>query len=351
MRFFTSIALCLLVIACRKSLPTPGPGPTNSPPPSLVQYTKENSGLPSNAVSRVVVDKRGIVWAGTYQGHLAGDSSRGLARFDGTNWRVFNAQNSPLPANGILDLALAPDEALWIATTGGLARFDGSTWRVFTKVNAPFPSNFIVAVDVTTEGHVWVATRVTAPGQNILFLFDGTRWQEQPAPEALTTGEVSDLLVDGKQTLWVGTRLRGLLRRTAQGWTVFRKDTLGMPYQKVGRLHTDDFGDLWLVPYNGLFESSGEKLDAVVRFDGVRFESFLLSPEGYGFFPLSVTTDAAGRPWAGGLLTLSRYDGRWAEFIPKTKTGGGRAFYDLTFEARKRLWAATNEGLIQFVPE
>ncbi|MCY7350541.1 MAG: hypothetical protein LH606_07720 [Cytophagaceae bacterium] len=360
MNCFTSVSICgllsLSLSTCRSHLPPP-PTPVNRLPPTLVQYTKENSGLPSNAVSRVVIDRQGIVWAGTYRGHIASDSSRGLARFDGTNWQVFDTQNSPLPGNGILDLALAPDDALWVATDKGLARFDGKNWRVFTKANAPFPSDFIVAVDVVSDGRVWAATGATARGQKILFLFDGTRWQEQNAPEAPTAYEVSDLLVDRNQTLF-STRGRGLLRRTAQQWTVFRKDTLGMPLTKVGRLHEDGTGGIWMTPYNGLIESSGERTGAIVRFDGRRFEAILFPADEqnakldyFPFYPLSITTDVLGRPWVGEIAGLYRYDGNWHLTIPRDAKGIDFPFYDLTFQAQKRLWVATNRGLLQFMPE
>ncbi|GAB1442530.1 hypothetical protein MASR2M39_13660 [Ignavibacteriales bacterium] len=55
---------------------------------STVYYNKSNSGLPHNFVQSIAIDQSGNKWIGTLYG--------GLAKFDGTNWTVYNSYNSEI---------------------------------------------------------------------------------------------------------------------------------------------------------------------------------------------------------------------------------------------------------------
>ena len=54
--------------------------------PEWVVYNTSNSGLPSDTVNAIAIDGNGNKWIGTYD--------RGLAKFDGTNWTVYDTSNS-----------------------------------------------------------------------------------------------------------------------------------------------------------------------------------------------------------------------------------------------------------------
>lgn len=70
-----------------------------------------NSGIPSNQIQSVVVDRLHRVWVGT---------PNGIGMFDGKHWEVYNATNSFLPDNQILSLAATPEEGIWAGTIRGL---------------------------------------------------------------------------------------------------------------------------------------------------------------------------------------------------------------------------------------
>ena len=44
----------------------------------------------------------------------------GLAKFDGTNWTVYNTSNSGLPDNGVYSIAIDGSGNKWIGTLAGL---------------------------------------------------------------------------------------------------------------------------------------------------------------------------------------------------------------------------------------
>ncbi|MDP4115802.1 MAG: T9SS type A sorting domain-containing protein, partial [Bacteroidota bacterium] len=68
-----------------------------------------NSGLPNNHIASIAIDGYGNKWIGTYGG--------GLAKFDNTNWTIFNSSNSDLISDKILCLAIDRKGNKWIGTT------------------------------------------------------------------------------------------------------------------------------------------------------------------------------------------------------------------------------------------
>src|SRR5258705_8056632 len=108
-------------------------------------------GLPVNSVNALIQDRKGYIWAATFDG---------LVRFDGIRFTVFNSANSEeLPSNRIVQLKEGPDGSLWLATAQGhVVRFrDGR----FT--NIPFvdgtPDDRYSNLLVDGAGKVWVGTR------------------------------------------------------------------------------------------------------------------------------------------------------------------------------------------------
>ena len=73
----------------------------------------------------------------------------GLAKFDGTNWTVYDTTNSPLPQDVIGSIAIDTCGIKWIGTMGeGLAKFDGTNWTVYDTINSPLPSNYVMSIAI-----------------------------------------------------------------------------------------------------------------------------------------------------------------------------------------------------------
>jgi ligand-binding sensor domain-containing protein len=116
------------------------------------RWTVEN-GLPQNSIKALAQTRDGYVWLGTL---------KGLARFDGVRFRVFDHGNTPeMTHDSINDLALdAADGGLWIGTGDGLlyyrdCRFErhGQQEGITGPVGPLWPAR---------EGGVWFSPR---PGQ------------------------------------------------------------------------------------------------------------------------------------------------------------------------------------------
>jgi ligand-binding sensor domain-containing protein len=120
-------------------------------------YNTSNSGLPSNSIGSIVFDDSNNVWIGTSQ-YWNGSSliGGGLAKFDGVNWTVYNTSNSGLPSNNISAIAIDRQRNIWVGTDRGLAKFDGENWAVYNTLNSGLPSNNIGAIVIDEQGNIWI---------------------------------------------------------------------------------------------------------------------------------------------------------------------------------------------------
>jgi ligand-binding sensor domain-containing protein len=89
---------------------------------------REDAGLPSSRILCLAEERHGsrnVLWAGT---------DKGLARWDGTTWSVFDIRSTGLPQERITALlALRTEQGpvLWVGTDRGVARRAGGRWTAF----------------------------------------------------------------------------------------------------------------------------------------------------------------------------------------------------------------------------
>jgi len=95
----------------------------------------------------------GLLWGTVPEGRLA--SFDGLSWGDEGSWTLYSSADG-LALDEVLTMAVAPDGALWVGTTGGAARFDG-TWTAY-------PTGHVVrAIAFGPQGEVWLETTVIHP--------------------------------------------------------------------------------------------------------------------------------------------------------------------------------------------
>ena len=121
-------------------------------------YDTSNSGLPSDYILDVKADPNGGIWIGTAEG--------GLVRFNGTSWTIYNQGNTGMPGTNVSDIARrSSDGLIAIANnqpsvwpyTGGVSTFDGTTWRHYTPNNSPLTHWQVVAVEFDANGNLWAS--------------------------------------------------------------------------------------------------------------------------------------------------------------------------------------------------
>ena len=94
--------------------------------PYRVRRLTVEDGLPQSSIQALAQTGDGYLWVGTL---------RGLARFDGVRFRVFDHSNTPeMTHDSINDLAVdAKDGGLWIGTGDGLLYYRGHQFERYGR--------------------------------------------------------------------------------------------------------------------------------------------------------------------------------------------------------------------------
>jgi pimeloyl-ACP methyl ester carboxylesterase len=235
-------------------------------------------------------------------------------------------------------LAIAPDGAVWAATSKGLNRFDGSTWTTWTTGHG-LPDDFVTAVAVTPDGTVWAGTLRGVAKLETRFLqengFPGPLFRHTlrfEVIEGIGRDEVTALAIAPDGTAWLGTRggltriqpstsslqpfglsLRakpptsnlqpfGLSLRAkppTSNLQTFRQSNSGLTADQVSALAIAPDGAVWV----------GTETRGLARFDGRRWLAFSKKDGLAGDFVNAVTDGPDGRVWVGTEDGLSVLDG------------------------------------------
>lgn len=90
---------------------------------SFVHYGKDNSGLSHNGIRAIITDRQGYVWIATY---------KGLTRFDGSRFKVYDRGDFGVDSDYISSIAQDPNGNIWIGTDNGIIIYDKATDRFTT---------------------------------------------------------------------------------------------------------------------------------------------------------------------------------------------------------------------------
>jgi diguanylate cyclase (GGDEF)-like protein len=270
------------------------PGAALEPGRPLADFTLERwdsrQGLPHNMVLALAQTPDGYLWAGTWEG---------LARWNGTEFAVFDRANTPeMRGNGVRALSVSRDGALWVGTArAGLLRLRGGRWERWGR-DTGFPFDDIIALHEDARGALWVVgeeagvARLDARGVQ---LFDAARGVGHITVYTVAEGP------DGAIYLGHGAGIDRIENERAVPWGAPR----GLPSAAVRSIHFD--------PLGGVAVSSGWELWRLEP--GQRFARDGRHDRGLGELGL-VAGDRDGSLWAGSVDTgLWRLRGEAVERI------------------------------------
>ena len=124
----------------------------------FVTYKTYNSGIISNYVTAVAVDKNNVKWIGTID--------NGITTFDGKNWkRIENPSGSNIYQ--ISKMEFDKFERLWINCSSGLYMYDNSIWRSY---NDEVGTNIVNDFTFDNNGNILVSTN------HGLYYRNGNEW-------------------------------------------------------------------------------------------------------------------------------------------------------------------------------
>ena len=314
-------------------------GPSLDPAKALTQYTVdswgEREGLPQNFVHSVVQSADGYLWLGT---------ARGLARFDGTRFTVFDQRNTPaFETNWVKALWADADGTIWIGMEGqGVIRYRNGEF-ISLEANRDLASVRVNTLFRDADGVLWVGTE----GGGVAWM-DGDRFRGIDASDGLSDNTVYSITQDREGAIWVGT-VAGL-DRLSDGQIQSLGVEDGLPDDHIYKVVADPDGGLWI----------GTAAGGLARLDGEGITTF--GPEEGLTDPIvnALFQDRRGTVWIGtngsGLFRLA--DGR----ITQLDTGGGLPsdlVWDITEDREGNLWlglaavglARLQDGVFQTIGE
>jgi len=359
----------------------------------------EDDGLPQMSAEALVFDRDGFAWIGT---------QKGLAKFDGSQFQVFDLENTPaLKANFISRLFVDGSGRLWIGTIKGLVSYQDHTFsgvaadgKEVGRVNGlteDAQGRLYVASDrgafrmekgrltalpalpapVTSAlagpGAVWLAT----PGHLVQFV--GDQQKDLALPQAFANAVVTGMAwSDGR--LWLSTSL-GLLQWHAGQFDVVPLEPSGTTQPSIQSVAADGASGLWAGNAKILYRlDRGRLIERIVsKVPGVMPwpRTMRAGPDD---FWLGSQTDGVQHFWRSQNRRLGPEDGlpdpiAWSfardgsRLLIGTNTGvavveNGKArpyiapealpypvAYSLLRDQASRLWVGTFSGLARFKPD
>ncbi len=120
-----------------------------------IYYNESTTGLQIIRIESVLVDQEDNLWIA--EGYF--DHHHILYKFDGTNWTVYDANNSLIPAGSNLNcLKMDTQGKIWLGTSEGLCIIDGDNWQLFTTANSGLPNNNVESIAFDSFGNAWLGT-------------------------------------------------------------------------------------------------------------------------------------------------------------------------------------------------
>lgn len=180
----------------------------------------------ANLRTSLKIDPSGNKWMGTTG---TASSARGVYKFDGTAWSVYNVTNSGIASNVVNDIAFDGLGNIWFATRAGLSKFDGSVWTTYNVSNSGLASDTVNCL--FTEGpNVWAGTKQG------LSKFDGSGWVNYNVSNSgIINNSVTALNIDTNGDVWIGT-IAGLCIKTLTGWTIYDSNNSNFVIDQVNAI-------------------------------------------------------------------------------------------------------------------
>lgn len=292
--------------------------PNKAPSEYIRDRWDARQGFPGGPVYAIAQTPDGYLWLGT---------EKGLARFDGLNFRLFNQANSAEAPDGpVVDLMADAERNLWIRPQSrNLLRYrEGKFQDVTTELDSA--RSGVTAMCRGTKGEALFAVRAVG-----IFIYSGGRFSKLISTAGLPNMLVISMAQTGDGKVWMGTRDAGLFVISEGQMSAVTK---GLPDRKINSLLAAGDRELWIGTDNG-----------VVRWDGDGMTKAGAPDSLDHIQALSMTRDRESNTWFGtskGLLLLTA-DGISS---PEEAGDGPPVAFNAILEDREgNLWVGSTRGI------
>jgi ligand-binding sensor domain-containing protein len=207
-------------------------------------------------------------------GYAPGFAGGGVSFYNGATWTNYNKAASGMPDDVMSDLTLDQNGFLW-AIPGrhdmGVAKFDGKGWKQYTNGNG-LPTNQISAIATNSTGKIWLASPkgiIKNDGESFTITPFSNGYSPKMGEYMARSSEgvdVSCLAVEENGTIWVGTRMGGVLSLSHGGLRVLNNSNSPLSSSAVLKIIIDKNGYKWFVAgYRNLEYQKYVALDAQNR--------------------------------------------------------------------------------------
>ena len=251
-------------------------------------------GLSNNRTFCIEQDSTGYIWLGT---------QNGLNRFDGKNMKVYRwylDQENTIPNSHINDLLVSSEGTLFVATEKGLCKYNPPEDN-FIQIDLPdriqsLGASKVAVLERNTDKEIYYSIRSflcklnkTTNKSEVVYNFE--------------YGDITSILFDKNNQIWLSTNLGGLVRLTSDGGLIKRY------------LTSDDFGGF--VHENTIYDLIEWKDKLLIATENEGIIQFDYNTEQFTKFHASTLNDnyirkfyidKQGRLWVNGYAGLKLYD-------------------------------------------
>lgn len=319
---------------------------------TFTQFNTSNSGISSNIIRKVIVDRDGLLWIATLNGISIYDPVKQQFR----NQAYDPEEASSLNQNSIYDIFQDKAGSVWVGTYyGGINVYhpNAVSFKVYKHYayKNSLSSNVISALVEDREGNLWIGTE--AEGLNYYNQKTGLfrNFKSQDNQNSLSSNLIKAISIDASGNLWIaayegGVDYYDIRKQTFKHYKITAGKSL--VEKRISYLLADAQNRLWVGSRNGLF-----LLDTAAD----QFQSLHSGTGKYQIPACSITylfEDSSQKLWISTELGVF--------YLPK----GGRQFVKLHFKesnflshiniiAQTRsgtmLFGSYNEGMAYYYPD
>lgn len=282
----------------------------------LTHISQENSKLPNNFITNMLLDKKDKIWL---------CSSSGLTEISENNkiTNYFEQDGFDYDPGVVFEDS---EGNIWIGTNGrGLVKFANKEFTYITQ-NKELNSDKILSIAQDKTGAMWLGTL----GVGVSKIEKGKYSSYNVRNSNLKNDNFWTILKDKNERMWFGTS-EGLVHWNGKSFTTFTQED-GLPDDKVQSLFQEVSSVMWVGTRNGIAYYQKEKFYTLEGFEYQNVRSIASTDDGYY--------------WFGTSNGLVRYDG-FESFLVKDSLLQNNVIYSVKNYGNK-LWIATQRGLIYF---
>lgn len=286
------------------------------------QFNLLDPALHKVRVNKMLVDKEGAIWIGSF--------ADGVFRYSALGLESLNTSHG-LPNNKIYSLFQDRENSLWIGTNAGLMRLRVSPFLNLTTQKG-LVDNYVRTLLVHSDGSEWIGT--TAGLNKIV----GKNVQTVTFSPALQVSSFRSLAEGPDGDVWVGTYVDGVIR-LRQGQEIARYNRNdGLGSNAVMSILPLADGSIWLGTTGGLSRLVDGKIKTFHMKDGLPGEfinSLKLAPD--------------GTVWIGTGFGPAIYRNQQITAMRLAKEDTPKQIFDFYFEPDSPMvWMATDRGVLRY---